>query len=91
MARRKHREQLKNVINPKLVDFQPEDFEKIKATLIRRVDVVARSFCETEMTMLRAIESGQAKIGTINDMYGRFCIYMEYQGTHVLKPVHVLH
>lgn len=91
MASNKLQIQLKNFINPNLVDFQPEDFEKIKATLIRRVDVVARSFCETEMTMLKAIESGQAKIGTINDNFGRFCIYLEYQGTQVLKPVHVLH
>ena len=80
-----------SLISTDLVDFKPVKFEKIKETLVRRVDVIARAFCETQQTILHAINTGTAKIGTVNDYEGCFCIYIEYQGTQVLKPVHVLH
>ena len=79
------------IINRKLVDFRPVAYEKIKSTLIQDIDVVAKSFCESEITMLHAINTGKAKIGTLNDYAGQFCIYIEYQGTQVIKPVHVCH
>ena len=91
MASVKSAPQIEQLINTNLVDFQPEEYEKIKATLLRRIDVVARSFCETEYDMMRAIKHGDARIGTVSDNFGRFCIFIEYRGTQVLKPVHVLH
>lgn len=81
----------KPIINRKLVDFKPAAFEKIKTTLIQDIDVVAKSFCESENTMLHAINTGKAKIGALYDYAGQFCIYIEYQGTQVIKPVHVCH
>ncbi len=78
-------------INRNLINFEPPEYDRIKQTLIKRIDVVARAFCDTELNMLHAINSGTAQIGTINDYEGCFCIYIEYQGTQVLKPVHVLH
>ena len=80
-----------SLINRNLVDFNPPEFEKIKSTLIKDIDVVARSFCESELTMLHAINTGKAKLGAINDYRGVFCIYIEYLGTQVFKPVHVCH
>ncbi len=73
------------------MDFNPPEFEKIKSTLIQDIDIVARSFCESELTMLHAINSGQVQIGVLNDHTGKFCIYIEYLGTQVIKPVHVCH
>ena len=79
------------LINRNLVNFRPVEFEKIKETLLRRVDVLARAFCETQDTMINAIKSGTARIGTVDDYEGSFCIYIEFQGTQVLKPVHSIH
>ena len=79
------------LINRKLVNFNPAEFEKIKTTLIQDIEVVARSFCESEITMLHAINTGKAQIGVLNDHAGKFCIYIEYSGTQVIKPVHVCH
>ncbi len=81
----------KPLINRALVNFHPPEYKRIKETLLRRIDVIARAFCESEINMLRVISSGEAQIGTINDYEGSFCIYIEYQGAQVLKPVHVLH
>ena len=80
-----------SLINRALVNFQPSEMERIKETVFRNIDVVARAFCESELSMLCAIRSGEAQIGTVNDHEGRFCIYIEYQGTQVLKPVHSIH
>ena len=55
----------KQMINRNLVDFRPPEFEKIKTTLIQDIDVVARSFCESEITMLHAINTGKAEIGVL--------------------------
>ena len=79
------------IINRKLVNFKPPEYEKIKSTLIQDIAIVARSFCESELTMLHAINSGTARFGTINNYLGSFCIYIEYVGTQVIKPVHVCH
>ena len=81
----------KQLINKNLVNFTPLNFEKIKSTLIQDIDVVARSFCETEITMLHAINSGKAQIGVLNNYAGDFCIYIEYLGTQVIKPIHIVH
>ena len=81
----------KPLINRKLVDFKPQEFEKIKTTLIKDIEIVAKSFCESEITMLHAINSGKAQIGVLNDYTGQFCIYIEYLGTQLIKPVHVCH
>ena len=91
MSSTNNQTQREQMIDPKLINFHPEEFKKIKETLLRRIDVVARAFCETEQNISNAIKSGQARIGTLNDNFGRFCIYIEYQGIEVLKPVHVLH
>ena len=87
----KNQAQREQIFDPKHIDFDPVEFKKIKETLLRRIDVVARAFCETEQNVKHAIRTGQARIGTLNDNFGRFCIYIEYQGIEVLKPVHVLH
>lgn len=80
-----------NLVNRKLVNFNPDEFEKIKSTVIQDIDVVARFFCETEIRMLHAIRTGQLIIGTLNDYKGDFCIYLEYLGTQVIKPIRVCH
>lgn len=81
----------KQLINRTLVDFKPEELEKIKTTIIQDIEIVARSFCESELTMLHALNTGKAEIGVLNDYAGKFCIYIEYSGTQVIKPVHVCH
>ena len=91
MSSTNNQTQREQMIDPKRINFYPEEFNKIKETLLRRIDVIARAFCETEQNISNAIKSGQARIGTLNDNFGRFCIYIEYQGIEVLKPVHVLH
>ncbi len=79
------------IINRKLVNFDPPEYEKIKSTLINDIDVVARSFCESELTMLNAIKSGKVHIGVLDNYSGNYCIYIEYSGAQVIKPVHVCH
>ena len=80
-----------SLVNRKLVNFAPEEYERIKSTLIQDIDVVARSFCETEITMLHALRTGQLLIGTLSDYKGDFCIYLEFMGTQVIKPIKVCH
>ena len=79
------------LINRKLVNFNPDEYEKIKSTVIKDIDVVARLFCDTEITMLHAIRTGELLIGTLNDYKGDFCIYLEYLGTQVIKPIRACH
>lgn len=79
------------LINRNFVDFHPPEYEKIKSTLINDIDVVAKSFCESELDMLIAIKSGEAQIGVLHNYTGDYCIYIEYSGAQVLKPVHVCH
>lgn len=79
------------LINKALVNFQPAEYERIKQILLKKIDVVAGAFCESELSMLCAVRSGKARIGTMSDYKGRFCIYIEYQGIQVLKPVHATH
>ena len=79
------------LINRALVNFQPKEYDRIKKSVLRNIDVVARAFCESELSMLCAIRNGEALIGTVNDHMGVFCIYLEFQGQQVLKPVHAIH
>ncbi len=81
----------KPLVNRALVNFEPDEYERIKNAVEQNIDVVARSFCESELSMLCAIRNGEALIGTVNDYQGTFCIYIEFQGWHALKPVHVIH
>lgn len=80
-----------SLINRALVNFHPPEIERIKESVLRNIDVVARAFCESKLSMLCAIRSGEAQIGTVNDYEGCFCIYIEYQGNQVLKPVYSIH
>ena len=80
-----------SLFNKKLVKYHPEEVEKFKKILIRQIDVVARSFCEPKNTMLNAVNTGKAKIGSVVNHDGVFCIFIEYQGIQVLKPIHVIH
>ena len=79
------------LVNRALVNFQPDEYGRIKEAVLSNIDVVARAFCESELSMLCAIRNGDALIGTVNDHMGVFCIYLEFQGQQVLKPVHVIH
>jgi hypothetical protein len=80
-----------NLISRKLVNFQPEDYERIKQTLLQDITVVARLFCDSEMNMIQAINTGQLLIGTLDDYRGDFCIYLEYLCMQVIKPIRVCH
>ena len=73
------------------VNFQPPELEQIKACLFKSIRVVARAFCESELSMLSAIRAGEADIGTVSNYQGNFCIFIEYQGMQILKPVHAIH
>ncbi len=79
------------LINRALVNFQPAEYERIKESVLRSIDVVARAFCESKWSMLCAIRNGEARIGTVNDYEGSFCVYIEYQGTQLIKPVRSIH
>ncbi len=73
------------------VNFQPAELDQIKACIFRCIRVVARAFCESELTMLSAIRDGKVNIGTVKDYQGNFCIFIEYQEMQILKPVHAIH
>ena len=73
------------------VNFQPAELDQIKACILKCIRVVARAFCESELTMLSAIRDGEVDIGTVNNYQGKFCIFIEYQGMQILKPVHAIH
>lgn len=79
------------LVNRALVNFSPDEYERIKAAVVQNIAVVARAFCESELSMLCAIRNGDALIGTVNNNQGVFCIYIEFQGRQALKPVHVIH
>lgn len=79
------------LVNRALVNFNPDEYERIKMAVIQNINVVARAFCESELSMLCAIRNGEAVIGTVNNDQGEFCIYIEFQGRQALKPVHVIH
>ncbi len=79
------------LINRALVNFKPHEYERIKESVLNNIDLVARAFCEPELSMLCAIRSGDARIGTVNDHMGVFCVYLEFQGRQVLKRVHAIH
>ena len=72
------------------VNFQPVELDRIKACIFKCIRVVARAFCESELTMLSAIQDGEVDIGTV-DYQGNFCIFIEYQEMQILKPVHAIH
>lgn len=73
------------------VNFQPAELERIKACVFNNIRVVARAFCESELSMVCAIREGEVQIGTVENYEGHFCIFIEYQGMQVLKPVHAIH
>ncbi|MFK7814768.1 MAG: hypothetical protein AB8B92_00380 [Gammaproteobacteria bacterium] len=79
------------LVNRALVNFNPDEYERIKTAVMQNIAVVARAFCESELSMLCAIRSGDAVIGTVNNDQGVFCIYIEFQGRQALKPIHVIH
>ncbi len=80
-----------SLIKRSLVNFQPPELERIRACIFKSIGVVARAFCESELTMLCAIRENQVEIGTVDNYLGHFCIFIEYQGLQVLKPVHAIH
>ncbi len=80
-----------NLINRKLVNFEPTDFERIKTALLQDIDVVARLFCDCELNMIQAIHTGKLLIGTLDDYRGDFCIYLEYLSIQIIKPIRVCH
>lgn len=80
-----------SLIKRSLVNFQPPELERIRACIFKSIGVVARAFCESELTMLCAIRENHVEIGTVDNYLGRFCIFIEYQGLQVLKPVHAIH
>lgn len=73
------------------VNFQPPELDRIKACVFKNIGVVARAFCESELSMMCALTQGKAQIGTVDNYEGKFCIFIEYQGIQVLKPVHAIH
>ncbi len=79
------------LVNRALVNFKPDEYERIKTAVMQNIDVVARAFCESALSMLCAVRNGDAVIGTVNNYQGEFCIYIEFQGRQALKPVHVIH
>ena len=81
----------KSLIQRSLVNFQPAELERIKACIFKSIGVVARAFCESEMSMLCAVREGRAEIGTVGNYKGQFCIFIEFEGLQVLKPVHAIH
>ncbi|QMU61613.1 MAG: hypothetical protein GKR92_07845 [Gammaproteobacteria bacterium] len=87
----KHSLEQEPLVNRTLVNFKPDEYERIKTAVEQNIDVVARTFCESELSMLCAIRNGDVVIGTVNDHQGAFCIYIEFQGRQALKPVHVIH
>ncbi len=80
-----------SLIKRSMVNFQPAEVERITACVFKSIRVVARTFCESELSMLCAIREGEAQIGTVDNYEGHFCIFIEYQGMQVLKPVHAIH
>ena len=81
----------KSLIKRSLVNFRPAELEQIKACIFKSIGVVARAFCESELTMLCAVREGRAEIGTVDNYQGQFCIFIELEGLQVLKPVHAIH
>ena len=79
------------LVRRELINFNPPEAEKLKDTLLQDIDIVARTFCESEITMRHAITTGKLRLGTISDYRGEFCIYLEYLGTQVIKPIYVCH
>jgi hypothetical protein len=79
------------LVNRALVNFKPEEYERIRAAVEQNIEVVADAFCESRFSMLCALRDGDAVIGTVSDYQGDFCIYIEFQGRQILKPVHVIH
>jgi len=79
------------LVNRALVNFNPDEYERIKTAVMQNIDVAAGAFCESELSMLCAIRTGDAVIGTVNDNQGVFCIYIEFQGRQALKSVYVIH
>lgn len=80
-----------SLIKHSQVNFKPPELERIKACIFKNIRVVARAFCESELSMLSALRQGKAQIGTVDNYEGKYCIFIEYQGIQVLKPVHAVH
>lgn len=49
------------------VNFQPPELERIRACVFKNIGVVARAFCESELSMLCALQQGKAQIGTVDN------------------------